>query len=346
MITGISLTYDIFVLQASLKGIRDFTLNEIDVQLLRYIQKARRKLFFVIFDDESKFFSCRPISNDLKLTDRFAEPERQEIWKICCRYDVNDSYLNVFHTFPCGCFLSSLQLSLQESEECISKQAYYDIENNYIAIISMDIKCDELLINAFEKAINTPENLEIQIINNPQDYENILRVAKDLCHITIIHDSSITYATWLLFDCTRNGEVHKTKDGIKWPVIISLTIVGIIVCASMGICCYLAFRRNSRMQRQRQDSLSKQQIAGRNINELVQKRHLLMQHMKVQGKVLDQQIFITLYTEIPAHAILYRGLFAVKLAYLFYGMLKTLVCLINANNIEEKYKRKKSLIIK
>ncbi|OZC12074.1 hypothetical protein X798_00593 [Onchocerca flexuosa] len=160
------------------------------------------------------------------------------------------------------------QLSLQESEECISKQAYYDIENNYVAVISMDIKCDELLVDAFEKAIISPENLEIQIINNPQDYENILRVAKDLCHITIIHDSSITYATWLLFDCTKNGEVHKTKDGIKWPVIISLTVVGVIVCASMGICCYLAFRRNSRMRRQKQDSLSKQQTAGRNINEL------------------------------------------------------------------------------
>ncbi|VDO36721.1 unnamed protein product [Onchocerca flexuosa] len=131
------------------------------------------------------------------------------------------------------------QLSLQESEECISKQAYYDIENNYVAVISMDIKCDELLVDAFEKAIISPENLEIQIINNPQDYENIL-----------------------------HGEVHKTKDGIKWPVIISLTVVGVIVCASMGICCYLAFRRNSRMRRQKQDSLSKQQTAGRNINEL------------------------------------------------------------------------------
>ncbi|VDK78205.1 unnamed protein product [Onchocerca ochengi] len=86
------------------------------------------------------------------------------------------------------------QLSLQESEECISKQAYYDIENNYIAIISMDIKCDELLINAFEKAINTPENLEIQIINNPQDYENILRVVCCLQYVfTLITEEQYAF---------------------------------------------------------------------------------------------------------------------------------------------------------
>lgn len=36
------------------------------------------------------------------------------------------------------------------------------------------------------------------------------------------------------------------------------------VCASIGISCYLAFRKNSREQKQKQDNPSKQQIMDRN----------------------------------------------------------------------------------
>ncbi|KAM3718066.1 putative membrane protein [Dirofilaria immitis] len=123
-------------------------------------------------------------------------------------------------------------LSRQESEECISKQAYYDVENNHISIISMDFKCDKLLIDAFEKAIITPENLKIQIINSPQVFENILRAALDLCYTTIIQDLSEEDVTWFLFDCAKMS------------------------------------RKRNRKHSQTQQSLSKQQIADRNINDL------------------------------------------------------------------------------
>ncbi|KAM3718065.1 Transforming growth factor [Dirofilaria immitis] len=159
-------------------------------------------------------------------------------------------------------------LSRQESEECISKQAYYDVENNHISIISMDFKCDKLLIDAFEKAIITPENLKIQIINSPQVFENILRAALDLCYTTIIQDLSEEDVTWFLFDCAKNGKMNKSKGGIKWLIIISLILVAIIICVSIGICCYLVSRKRNRKHSQTQQSLSKQQIADRNINDL------------------------------------------------------------------------------
>lgn len=66
--------------------------------------------------------------------------------------------------------------SRHESMQCISKQAYYDVENNYIAIISLDAKCDEILTKAFKRAITKPENLKIQVINNPKDFEYVLRM--------------------------------------------------------------------------------------------------------------------------------------------------------------------------
>lgn len=59
--------------------------------------------------------------------------------------------------------------------ECVSQQAYYDANHHYIAIISLNIKCDKLLFKAFKKAMVKPDNLKIQIVNSPEGFEYILR---------------------------------------------------------------------------------------------------------------------------------------------------------------------------
>lgn len=59
--------------------------------------------------------------------------------------------------------------------ECISKQAYYDVQHSTIKVISLDEKCDKVLTKAFNKIKTAPDDIKIEIINTPEDYEHILR---------------------------------------------------------------------------------------------------------------------------------------------------------------------------
>uniref|UniRef100_A0A915PSK6 Uncharacterized protein n=1 Tax=Setaria digitata TaxID=48799 RepID=A0A915PSK6_9BILA len=157
------------------------------------------------------------------------------------------------------------QLSLEESEKCISKQAYYDVDSSQVIVLSMDVKCDTLLISAFKNAVTTPADLKIQVVNNAKDYEDILRVVQDICYITVIQDSNKTHAIWFLFDCTKNGEIRHKKSGIIWLVIISLTMLGTVIGASIGICSYLAFRKYH--LKKEPDDLNEKEIADENVDE-------------------------------------------------------------------------------
>ncbi|EFO17402.1 hypothetical protein LOAG_11098 [Loa loa] len=168
-------------------------------------------------------------------------------------------------------FEKKKHLSHQESDECISKQAYYDVGSNSIAIISLDKKCDEILTNAFEKAMNKPENLKIKIIKNPKDFEHLLRVVQDICFITTIQESTRIYVTWFFFDCTKNEVTYKKKEGVMWIILLSLTIVAIIICVAIGVCCYLAFRMNNFKPNEKHDSSKKEQTSNENADELSDK---------------------------------------------------------------------------
>ncbi|VDO06813.1 unnamed protein product [Brugia timori] len=174
-------------------------------------------------------------------------------------------------------------LSRYESNECISKQAYYDVENSCIAIVSLDDKCDKVLTNAFEKAIIKPENLKIQVIKNPRDFEYMLRVVQDFCSVTVIQESIKIYVTWFFFDCTK--------------------IVGITICAAIGACCYLALRRTNPTQRQKKDSTKEEETSNENVDELSPEANIIKSHStstkktlpevtieEVQGKAPDRQV--------------------------------------------------------
>uniref|UniRef100_A0AAF5Q464 Uncharacterized protein n=1 Tax=Wuchereria bancrofti TaxID=6293 RepID=A0AAF5Q464_WUCBA len=178
-------------------------------------------------------------------------------------------------------------LSRYESIECISKQAYYDVENSYIAVVSLDDKCDEVLTNAFKKAIIKPENLKIQVIKNPRDFEYILRMVQDFCSVAIIQESIKISVTWFFFDCTKNKERNK-KFGITWIIAISLTVVGITICAAIGACCYLALRSTHPIQRRRKESAREDETSNRNVDELSRETNNIKSHSTSTKKTLPE----------------------------------------------------------
>ncbi|CAG9537334.1 unnamed protein product [Cercopithifilaria johnstoni] len=162
------------------------------------------------------------------------------------------------------------RLSRHDSMECISKQAYYDTKHNYLAIISLDMKCDKLLQKAFEKAITKPDNLKIRIINNPENFEYILQTVQSRCTVTIIEES--TTIIWFFFDCIKiSSEVREKKNGIMWIIVTILVITAIAICATIGICCYLTLRkRHWKHDRMSDDSSIKEQhtsVSNRNTTE-------------------------------------------------------------------------------
>lgn len=71
-------------------------------------------------------------------------------------------------------------LSGNKTYECISKQAYYEVEINSISIVSLRKDCDKILTKAFQSATFAPENLKIKIIKSPEEFDYILRV---VCYV-------------------------------------------------------------------------------------------------------------------------------------------------------------------
>ncbi|KAL3984706.1 hypothetical protein ACH3XW_35650 [Acanthocheilonema viteae] len=157
-------------------------------------------------------------------------------------------------------------LSRNDSMECISKQAYHDAQDKLLTIISLDTKCDNLLAKAFEKVATKPDNLRIRVVNNPEDFEHILREVRNRCIVTIIQES--IKGIWFFFDCTRNPEINKKSNGVMWVVIIALTSTVTAICAAIGICAFLTFRKNRSVQKQKSDNSVKEQISNRNFNKL------------------------------------------------------------------------------
>ncbi|VDK86640.1 unnamed protein product [Litomosoides sigmodontis] len=154
-------------------------------------------------------------------------------------------------------------VSRSDLMECVSKQAYYDAKQHYVAIISLNITCDKLLFKALRRAKVKPDNLKMQIVNSPEGFEYMLREVQTICTVTIIEES-IT-ATWFFFDCSKIAEIRERKTETVW-IMVTVAIIATVltVCVTISAFCYLTFRRNRWKHPQKRDGSTNGQTSEKN----------------------------------------------------------------------------------
>lgn len=66
-----------------------------------------------------------------------------------------------------------------------------------------------------------------------------------------------------------------------WIIVLTLTIASIVLCATIGICCYLALRTNQPKQKEMRDSPKKEHIPDGNANVLSGETNKIKSHSAV-----------------------------------------------------------------
>ncbi|CAG9534231.1 unnamed protein product [Cercopithifilaria johnstoni] len=156
-------------------------------------------------------------------------------------------------------------LNGKKIEKCISKEAYFRRENNYLIILSLGVECDKQLMDIVQYAKTIPEELDVHVINAAEDYEKeILRMPYELCEVSIADDVNEETVKWLLIDCNESKKKDSTKSRIKWLIISIVTTVTVSIMVTVGLYYYRIkekkrIKQKHEEQKQRQQQLQLQQ---------------------------------------------------------------------------------------
>uniref|UniRef100_A0A0R3RRA7 Transmembrane protein n=1 Tax=Elaeophora elaphi TaxID=1147741 RepID=A0A0R3RRA7_9BILA len=203
-------------------------------------------------------------------------------------------------------------ISRKDIKECLSKEAHFYREINRLTILSSSVECSKQLMDVVQYAKTIPEELNIQIINVAEDYENeMLQVRYELCEVSV-DDVNEGTVKWLLIDCNKSKKKDSIKSRIKWLIISVVTAVTFTAVITIGTYYYYTKgekrikqkqeeeeQRQQQQQEQRQQTTSK--TSSRKLNEITDHTIAISMRTTVQTKNSSDSKFSQNKEEKKAH---------------------------------------------